>query len=220
MQFSKHGSIEVIAGPMFSGKSEELIRRLRRAQIARLNIRVFKHSADDRYSVDHVVSHSEWRIPSAAVRHAAEIPGSLEQIPHVIGIDEAHFFEETLVDIVRNLAAGGARVIVAGLDLDYLGQPFGPMPQLLAIAEEVTKTHAICMRCGDSAHFSQRLAPSNERVLVGAADTYEARCRRCFVPRVDAAGVDASALECPGSAGASPASFGASPKALRESKKA
>lgn len=176
------GSIEVIAGPMFSGKSEELIRRLRRAEIARLPIQVFKHQVDDRYSVEHVVSHSEWRFPSRSVSTSAEIVAGCATETRVVGIDEAHFFDDDLPSVLRSLAERGIRVIVAGLDLDYLGQPFGSMAQLLALAEEVSKIHAICARCGSPAHFTQRLVASAERLLVGNADAYEARCRRCFIP--------------------------------------
>jgi thymidine kinase len=186
------GSIEVITGPMFSGKSEELIRRVRRAQIARLDIHVFKHEADDRYSAEHVVSHSEWRFPSRVIKSSEEILPALEQAgqgaasgPHhsaVVAVDEVHFFDDGIVSVARSIADRGLRVILAGLDLDYLGQPFGPMPQLLAIAEDVTKLNAICIQCGEPAHFSQRLVPSGEQVLVGAHESYEARCRRCFVP--------------------------------------
>jgi thymidine kinase len=177
------GSIEVIAGPMFSGKSEELIRRLRRAEIARLKTCVFKHGADDRYSANQVVSHSEWRIPSEIVQSAEEIAGCLKGGVHVVGIDEAQFFSDDIVEVVQALVQGSVRVIVAGLDLDYLGRPFGPMPQLLAIADEVTKLHAVCIQCGSPAHFSQRLVSSSDSVVVGGRETYEARCRRCFVPK-------------------------------------
>src|ERR671928_35697 len=151
------GWIEVIAGSMFSGKSEELIRRLRRAKIARLKVQVFKPEIDVRYSRDHIVSHSEMRHESRVARTAAEI-----------------------------LAQRGLRVITAGLDQDYTGRPFEPMPQLLAVAEYITKTHAICVRCGQPANYSQRIVEVEGQVVVGAADAYEARCRRCFVPHADA----------------------------------
>jgi thymidine kinase len=183
MNFSPSvGSIEVIAGPMFSGKTEELIRRMRRADIARLKTQLFKHDTDVRYSREHVVSHSQWQLPSQTVRNASDIVHSLHPSVRVVGIDEAQFFDETLVDIAISSANQGLRVIIAGLDLDYRGQPFGPMPQLLAVANEVMKINAICMQCGEPAHFSQRLLPSSDHVLVGAADAYEARCRRCFIP--------------------------------------
>jgi thymidine kinase len=174
------GSIEVITGPMFSGKSEELIRRLRRAQIARLPTEVFKHRVDNRYSPDHVVSHSEWRLPSSIVDSASEIAASVKAGTAVVGIDEAQFFENDLVDVAVQLADRGIRVVLAGLDLDYRGRPFGPMPPLLALAERVTKLDAICVSCGAAAHFTHRLALTQEQVLVGAKEAYEARCRSCF----------------------------------------
>jgi thymidine kinase len=179
------GAIDVIAGPMFSGKSEELIRRIRRARIARLNTLVFKHRADNRYSTSHVVSHSEWSVPSSIIDDAAELLHLVDPSTQVIGIDEAHFFDVTFVGVVGELANRGIRVIVAGLDLDYLRQPFGPMPQLLALAEHVTKTNAVCLRCGSPAHFTQRIVASDQRVLVGAAESYEARCRRCHIVGTD-----------------------------------
>ncbi|HEX8146810.1 MAG TPA: thymidine kinase [Pyrinomonadaceae bacterium] len=180
------GYVEVIAGSMFSGKSEELIRRLRRAKIARLKVQVFKPEIDVRYSRDHIVSHSEMRHESSAVRSAREILELLDPATEVVGIDEAQFFDNDLVDVVNQLAARGVRVIVAGLDQDYTGRPFEPMPQLLAVAEYITKTHAICVRCGQPANYSQRTFQSEERVAVGAGNMYEARCRRCFVPHADA----------------------------------
>jgi thymidine kinase len=176
------GRIEVITGPMFSGKSEELIRRLRRAQLARQPVQVFKHQVDLRYSAEHVVSHSEWRIPSQAVATAGEILSGLAADTRVVGIDEAQFFERDLVEKIGEMAGRGLRVIVAGLNLNYLGRPFGSMPWLLAMAEEVTKLHAICMVCGAPAHFTHRLGAGRESVLVGAAEAYEARCRACFPP--------------------------------------
>jgi thymidine kinase len=180
------GWIEVIAGSMFSGKSEELIRRLRRAKIARLKVQVFKPEIDIRYSRDHIVSHSEMRHESGAVRNAREILELLEPATEVVGIDEAQFFDNDLVDVVNQLAGRGVRVIVAGLDQDYTGRPFEPMPQLLAVAEYITKTHAICVRCGQPANYSQRIVEVEGQVVVGASDAYEARCRRCFVPHADA----------------------------------
>ncbi|HEV3467888.1 MAG TPA: thymidine kinase [Pyrinomonadaceae bacterium] len=179
------GWIEVIAGSMFSGKSEELIRRLRRARIARLKVQVFKPEIDMRFSRDHIVSHSEMRHESATVRAAAEILERVEPGTEVVGIDEGQFFDNDLVDVVNTLAARGVRVIVAGLDQDYRGRPWEPMPQLLAVAEYITKTHAICVRCGQPANYSQRIVEVEGRVVVGAADAYEARCRRCFVPHAD-----------------------------------
>ena len=180
------GWIEVIAGSMFSGKSEELIRRLRRARIARLKVQVFKPEIDVRYSRDHIVSHSEMRHESHAVRSASELLARVEPDTEVVGIDEAQFFDQDLVAVANELAGRGVRVIVAGLDQDYTGRPFEPMPQLLAVAEYITKTHAICVRCGQPANYSQRIVEAAGQVVVGASDAYEARCRRCFVPHADA----------------------------------
>ena len=180
------GWIEVIAGSMFSGKSEELIRRLRRAKIARQKVQVFKPKIDVRYSADHIVSHSEMRHESRTVETAAELLANIEPETEVVGIDEGQFFDRELVDVANELARRGLRVIIAGLDQDYTGKPFEPMPQLLAIAEYITKTHAICVRCGQPANYSQRIFASEERVAVGAGSMYEARCRRCFVPHADA----------------------------------
>jgi thymidine kinase len=180
------GWIEVIAGSMFSGKSEELIRRLRRARIARQKVQVFKPVIDVRYSQEHIVSHSEMRHESATVSTAAELLSRIEKGTEVVGIDEGQFFDNELVAVANELARRGLRVIIAGLDQDYTGKPFEPMPQLLAIAEYITKTHAICVRCGQPANYSQRTFESEERVAVGANDKYEARCRRCFVPHADA----------------------------------
>ena len=177
-----HGWIEVIVGRMFSGKSEELIRRLRRAQIARQQVQIFKPAIDVRYAADQIVSHSEMRIPSVAVRTAREMLEAVERATEVVGIDEGQFFDQELPMICNTLADQGKRVIVAGLDQDYLGKPFEPMPQLLAIAEYITKTHAICMVCGNPANHTQRLVASGDRVLVGAQGMYEARCRVCFDP--------------------------------------
>ena len=183
---SNVGWIEVIAGSMFSGKSEELIRRLRRAKIARQKVQVFKPDIDSRFSESHIVSHSEMRHESSNIRSAAEIRAKIEPGTEVVGIDEGQFFDEELVNVANELARRGIRVIIAGLDQDYTGKPFEPMPQLLAIAEYITKTHAICMKCGQPANYSQRTFESEERVAVGAADKYEARCRACFVPHADA----------------------------------
>ncbi len=180
------GWIEVIAGSMFSGKSEELIRRLRRAKIARQKVQVFKPEIDERYSDDHIVSHSEMKHESANVRTAADVRASVEPDTEVVGIDEAQFFDNELIQVVNELAAQGKRVIVAGLDQDYTGKPWEPMPQLLAVAEYITKTHAICMKCGQPANYTQRTFESEERVAVGGEGMYEARCRQCFVPHADA----------------------------------
>ena len=180
------GWIEVIAGSMFSGKSEELIRRLRRAKIARQKVQVFKPMIDARFSEQHIVSHSEMRHESANVHTAAEVRELVHPDTEVVGIDEGQFFDNELVPVANDLARRGVRVIIAGLDQDYTGKPWEPMPQLLAIAEYITKTHAICMKCGQPANYSQRTFESEERVAVGAAGMYEARCRRCFVPHADA----------------------------------
>ncbi len=179
------GWIEVICGPMFSGKSEELIRRLRRAQIARLPVRVFRPAIDDRYHKTRVVSHSANSIEATTVTTSADIASRLDRELRVVGIDEAQFFDEGVVSLAERLAAQGVRVIAAGLDLDYMGKPFSPMPELLAVAEYVTKTLAICIQCGAPAGRSQRLAGGADKVQVGAAQSYEARCRRCHVPRAE-----------------------------------
>jgi thymidine kinase len=179
------GWIEVIAGSMFSGKSEELIRRLRRARIARLRVQVFKPKIDTRYSRDHIVSHSEMRHESGVVGSAAELLAEVRPDTEVVGIDEGQFFDADLVSAANELARRGVRVIIAGLDQDYTGKPFGPMPELLAVAEYITKTHAICVRCGHPANYSQRIVAVEGQVVVGASDAYEARCRRCFVPHAD-----------------------------------
>jgi thymidine kinase len=178
------GWIEVITGSMFSGKSEELIRRLRRAQIARQKVQIFKPALDNRYGDDHIISHSAMRIPSETVRSSAELLSRVQPDTEVVGIDEGQFFDLDLPAVCNTLANQGKRVIVAGLDQDYLGRPFEPMPQLLAIAEYITKTLAICVVCGAPANHTQRLVPSRERVLVGAQGVYEARCRRCFDPHL------------------------------------
>ncbi len=176
------GWIEVIVGSMFSGKSEELIRRLRRAQIARQRVQIFKPAVDDRFSREAIVSHSEMSLPSASVSTAAELLAMVGDDTQVVGVDEGQFFDPELPAVCTQLAEEGRRVIVAGLDQDYLGRPFEPMPQLLAIAEYITKTLAICMVCGAPANRTQRLVVSRERVLVGATGTYEARCRKCWKP--------------------------------------
>jgi thymidine kinase len=186
MNFTKGslGWIEVIAGPMFSGKSEELIRRLRRAEIARQRVQIFKPGIDQRYSDDHIVSHSDLKIQSEGVRDAAELEKRLDWRTEVIGVDEAQFLGEGMVDLVVRMGDMGKRVIIAGLDTDYLGRPFHPMPELLAVADEIVKVLAICMQCGNPAKHTQRLIASEELVVVGAAGMYEARCRRCFEPNL------------------------------------
>jgi len=178
------GWIEVIAGSMFSGKSEELIRRLRRAKIARQKVQVFKPEVDSRYSQDHIVSHSEMRHESSNSQTAADVLAKVEPDTEVVGIDEGQFFDNELVRVANQLARRGVRVIIAGLDQDYTGKPWEPMPQLLAIAEYITKTLAICVVCGDPANHTQRLVASSDRVLVGATGLYEARCRHCFDPHL------------------------------------
>src|SRR6476660_3139985 len=183
---SNRGWVEVIAGSMFSGKSEELIRRLRRAKIARQKVQVFKPRIDARFSDQHIVSHSEMRHESANVHSAADVRSLIEDDTEVVGIDEGQFFDNELVNVANELARRGVRVIIAGLDQDYTGKPWEPMPQLLAIAEYITKTHAICMKCGQPANYTQRTFESEERVAVGGAGMYEARCRSCFVPHADA----------------------------------
>lgn len=177
---SKAGWIEVICGSMFSGKTEELLRRLNRALIARQKVEIFKPAVDTRYHEYDVVSHNANSIRSTPVQFSEDIlllAGNCD----VVGIDEAQFFDEDLVDACTKLANGGKRVIVAGLDMDFSGKPFGPMPQLLAVAEYVTKVHAICVKCGDIAHYSYRLVADQKTVMLGEKDTYEARCRRCFL---------------------------------------
>ncbi len=178
------GWIEVICGPMFSGKSEELIRLLRRAEIARQRVQIFKPSLDDRYSDDEIVSHSDLRIKSEVVKSAGEIMERVSPRTEVIGMDEANFLGPEVVEAATRLADLGKRVIIAGLDTDYLGRPFDPIPTLLALAEQITKTLAICARCGNPAKFTQRLIASDDLIVVGAAGMYESRCRRCFEPGV------------------------------------
>lgn len=186
MNFAKGslGWIEVVCGPMFSGKSEELIRRLRRAEIARQRVQIFKPGIDNRYGDDHIVSHSSLKIRSYGVKDATELESKLDIRTEVIGIDEAQFLGDGVVDLVIRLADMGKRIIIAGLDTDYLGRPFHPMPELLAVADEITKTLAICMQCGNPAKHTQRLVASEELIVVGAAGMYEARCRRCFEPNL------------------------------------
>jgi thymidine kinase len=178
------GWIEVITGSMFSGKSEELIRRLRRAQIAKQRVQVFKPHFDNRYASHHIVSHSDLRIESENVSSARGLLEAVRDDTEVVGIDEGQFFDLELPMICNTLADAGKRVIVAGLDQDYLGKPFEPMPQLLAIAEYISKTLAICVVCGNPANHTQRLVANSDRVLLGAQGTYEARCRHCFDPRL------------------------------------
>ncbi|WP_163716667.1 thymidine kinase [Mangrovibacterium lignilyticum] len=176
------GSIEVIAGSMFSGKTEELIRRMRRAQFAHQKVEIFKPVIDTRYSDSAVVSHDENAIPSTSVDNSAAIlllSGGYE----VVGIDEAQFFDKGLVEVCVKLADQGVRVIVAGLDMDFKGKPFGPMPELMAVAEYVTKVHAICVRCGNIAQFSHRFSPNEKQVMLGERNEYEPLCRLCYAKK-------------------------------------
>jgi thymidine kinase len=176
----KRGSIELITGSMFSGKTEELIRRLRRAQFAGLRVEIFKPSLDNRYSETRVVSHDEKSINSTPVDNASSIMLLAGDVD-VIGIDEAQFFDNSIVDVCNSLADSGIRVLVAGLDMDFMGKPFGPMPALLAVAEYVTKVHAICMRCGNLAQYSHRKSNEAQVVLLGEKDIYEPLCRACYI---------------------------------------
>jgi thymidine kinase len=193
--FPRHrGWLEVICGSMFSGKTEELIRRLTRARIARQRVEIFKPALDTRYHAQDVVSHNQTSIRSTPVQSPSEILLLASRATDVVGIDEAQFFDESLVEVCKQLADQGTRVIVAGLDMDYLGRPFGPMPALLATAEFVTKVHAVCVCCGELAAYSYRIAASENQILLGETDSYEARCRPCFlagetvnIPRGEAA---------------------------------
>lgn len=174
------GWIEVICGSMFSGKTEELIRRLNRAKIARQRVEIFKPAIDVRYDEENVVSHDAHSIPSTPVQTASQIL-LLTQDVDVVGIDEAQFFDKELARVCNILADSGIRVIVAGLDMDYLGNPFGPIPALMATAEYVSKVHAICIRCGSLAHYSHRTVPGDDLVVLGETDRYEPLCRKCFL---------------------------------------
>ena len=176
---TRKGWIEVICGSMFSGKTEELIRRLKRAQIAHQQTEIFKPAIDVRYAIDDIVSHDASRIRCTPVESSGSIQLMASGVT-VVGIDEAQFFDDGLIDVVEQLALSGSRVIVAGLDMDFTGRPFGPMPALLSRAEYITKLHAICMQCGDIAAYSFRKSGSNEKVLLGEKDLYEPRCRDCF----------------------------------------
>ena len=181
------GWIEVVCGPMFSGKTEELIRRLRLAQIAKQKTEIFKPAVDNRYSAEHIASHNDQRFTCTPVTEAAKILELIGDHTRVVGVDEAQFFDKSIVPVCQKLANRGLRVIVAGLDQDYLGAPFGPMPELLAVAESILKLKAICMVCGGLASRSQRLTKETSQVVVGASDHYEARCRACFDPDMGAA---------------------------------
>lgn len=174
------GWIEVVCGSMFSGKTEELIRRLNRALLAKQTVEIFKPAVDNRYHESDVVSHNENAIRSTPVQFANDIT-LLAGNCDVVGIDEAQFFDDSLIEVCENLAASGKRVIIAGLDMDFEGNPFGPMPHLMARAEYVTKVHAICMKCGALASYSYRLSDNKQKVMLGEQSTYEARCRKCFL---------------------------------------
>lgn len=176
---SKAGWVEVICGSMFSGKTEELIRRLNRARIAKQKVEVFKPAVDTRYDVEDVVSHDEKKAASIPVENAMQILFYAQEF-EVVGIDEAQFFGSELVTVCNQLANDGKRVIVSGLDMDYLGKPFGPIPALLTIAEYVTKVHAICIRCGNLANYSHRMVKNDQLVVLGETDVYEPLCRKCF----------------------------------------
>ena len=178
------GWIEVICGPMFSGKSEELIRRLRRAMIARKRVQVFKPAIDNRYSEGEIVSHGDLRMDSEVVNRAEDVMALLDWRTEVVGFDEANFLGAGMVELSGRLADAGKQVLIAGLDTDYMGRPYPPIPELLALAESITKTLAICVRCGNPAKHTQRLVESDDLIVVGAAGMYEARCRRCFEPGV------------------------------------
>ena len=175
----QQGRIEVICGSMFSGKTEELIRRLKRARIARQRVEIYKPAIDTRYSYNDVVSHDANSIPSTPVESARSIL-LMASDAQVVGIDEAQFFDDAIVEVCNELANSGKRVIVAGLDMDFKGIPFGPMPQLMAIAEDVTKVHAICVKCGNLAQVSHRIVKDEQRVLLGEQDEYEPLCRQCY----------------------------------------
>lgn len=175
----RRGSIEVITGSMFSGKTEELIRRLRRAQFAGLKVEIFKPSLDNRYSENRVVSHDDKSILSTPVDNSSAILLLAGDV-HVVGIDEAQFFDNSIVDVCNELANKGIRIVIAGLDMDFMGKPFGPMPALLSIAEFVTKVHAICMRCGNLAQYSYRKSEDEQVVLLGEKNLYEPLCRNCY----------------------------------------
>ena len=178
-EYKRKGRIEVVCGSMFSGKTEELIRRMRRAEFARQHVEIYKPAIDTRYSEEEVVSHDAKAIMSTPVDSPASIL-LLASEADVVGIDEAQFFDDSIVDVCNQLALAGKRVIVAGLDMDFKGKPFGPMPALLAVAEEVTKVHAICVKCGALAYVSHRIVKSDKQVLLGEKDEYEPLCRACY----------------------------------------
>ena len=182
----KAGSIEVICGSMFSGKTEELIRRMKRAQFAKQTVEIFKPCIDVRYSEDKVVSHDSHSIHSTPIESPAQML-ELSNDVEVVGIDEAQFFDDSLIEVVQTLANRGIRVIIAGLDTDFLGKPFGPMPALMAVAEDIQKVHAICVKCGSPANHSHRLSASDELVVLGETDSSEPLCRHCYNAAIEAA---------------------------------
>lgn len=175
----RSGWIEIIVGSMFSGKTEELLRRLKRAEIANQKVKVFKIAIDNRYSEERIVSHNQSYMMSHRIHRSTEIIPLAEDFK-VIGLDEVQFYDDEIIEVSQRLARDGKRVILAGLDMDFSGRPFGPVPQLMAVAEYVTKLHAICQKCGSLATHSYRLIPSRDQILLGAKDQYEARCRVCF----------------------------------------
>ncbi|MGC2310888.1 MAG: thymidine kinase [Candidatus Babeliaceae bacterium] len=181
-----HGSLEVICGSMFSGKSEELIRRLRRAELAQLKVQVFKHTLDNRKTTDHIHAHSGSKIAAVALDHVKNLNSFILSPTQVIGIDEVQFFPSSIVGIIHQFVMQGKRIIVAGLDLDFRGLPFGCMPALLALADSVTKLKAVCMECSGDAHFTQRLVDgqpakaTDPLIMIGAQECYQARCRTCY----------------------------------------
>jgi thymidine kinase len=179
---SRAGWIEVICGSMFSGKTEELIRRLNRAKIAKQKVEIFKPALDERFSEDQIVTHDAHTIQSTPVQSASQILLMINDV-NVVGIDEAQFFDSEITFVCNTMANNGIRVLVAGLDLDYMGTPFGPMPSLIASAEYVTKLHAICMNCGDLAHYSYRIVKNEQQFLLGEKEAYEPLCRKCFIGR-------------------------------------
>ena len=181
----KAGSIEVICGSMFSGKTEELIRRMKRSQFAKQTVEIFKPCIDVRYSEDKVVSHDSHSIHSTPIESPAQML-ELSNDVEVVGIDEAQFFDDSLIEVVQTLANRGIRVIIAGLDTDFLGKPFGPMPALMAVAEDIQKVHAICVKCGSPANHSHRLSASDELVVLGETDIYEPLCRHCYNAAIEA----------------------------------
>ena len=194
------GWIEVIAGPMFSGKSEELIRRITRYELARIPTQVFKPALDVRYAVGEVVSHSRLTTPAEPVATSEELLRAVDERTVVVGIDEGQFFDDGLVEVATMLAAAGKQVIIAGLDTDYLGRPFEPIPALMMKAEYITKSLAVCHRCGGPGLFTQRVVDSDELVVLGATDSYEARCRRCYdpqEPQQETLAIDLTGIEAP-----------------------